>query len=559
MGIIKQVALPLGMLSVGLCACSDGDAESSSNVNPTAGMQSASMQPATMQPATMTPGASIGAGAMPEAPSTTGDGTATASPDNNSVVPPDVNVVPVGPDGSGSPEMGAGVDMQDAGATASPDGADAGIGGEVPDGTATPMAGDGEIVVTGGTENLPPIAEDKALPIVFVHGFAGSAQQYESQALRFAANGYPLDRVYAYDHNGEGFDVAGFIAGLDDVVDGALADTGASQVYLVGHSRGTFVSSTYLGTPANAAKVAKYISLDGSGCLGVPVPCIGPNQAMLPGQAHVEVSTSPESFEMQYEFLMGEAPAVVDIVQQSTPVTVSGRVLDFPANVGKDGSTLNVWEIDPATGWRVADEPLATFEIGPSGDFGPITVSPLKYYEMALTSSTSVQHFYTQRFLRDTTLFRLLSGPPDSPSRLNTNSGPGHSAMIVTRMREWMRSDVVEVSTHSPSGGDQEPANILTSGVGEANIAIHVHDDAASPGVSSLDTLSFFASQAFQSGVDLYMPASDPPDGTITLKNAPRGDSSLEQIINVPNWPSDGHLISVVFSDYPQPPLEAAP
>jgi hypothetical protein len=33
--------------------------------------------------------------------------------------------------------------------------------------------------------------DDPTLPIVFVHGFTGSAQQYETQAMRFASNGYP--------------------------------------------------------------------------------------------------------------------------------------------------------------------------------------------------------------------------------------------------------------------------------------------------------------------------------------------------------------------------------
>ena len=42
-----------------------------------------------------------------------------------------------------------------------------------------------------GVDPLPPLADDVALPIVFVHGFAGSAQQYESQKMRLVANGYP--------------------------------------------------------------------------------------------------------------------------------------------------------------------------------------------------------------------------------------------------------------------------------------------------------------------------------------------------------------------------------
>ncbi|MET0738819.1 MAG: hypothetical protein ABW035_11125, partial [Acidimicrobiales bacterium] len=57
-----------------------------------------------------------------------------------------------------------------------------------------------------GVDPLPPLPDDVALPIVFVHGFAGSAQQYESQAMRFVANGYPQDRIVAYDHDGAGTD-----------------------------------------------------------------------------------------------------------------------------------------------------------------------------------------------------------------------------------------------------------------------------------------------------------------------------------------------------------------
>lgn len=67
------------------------------------------------------------------------------------------------------------------------------------------------------------------LPIVFVHGFAGSAQQYESQAMRFAANGYPLERISAYENDGSGMDIEGFAAGLDGAIDQALAEHDAAQ------------------------------------------------------------------------------------------------------------------------------------------------------------------------------------------------------------------------------------------------------------------------------------------------------------------------------------------
>src|SRR5687768_14191475 len=74
-----------------------------------------------------------------------------------------------------------------------------------------------------GTAPLPALPDDVALPIVFVHGFAGSAQQYESQAMRFVANGYPAERIVAYDHDGAGVDIEGYVDGLDEVVDETLA------------------------------------------------------------------------------------------------------------------------------------------------------------------------------------------------------------------------------------------------------------------------------------------------------------------------------------------------
>jgi hypothetical protein len=56
----------------------------------------------------------------------------------------------------------------------------------------------------------------------------------------------------------------------------------------------------------------------------------------------------------------------------------------------------------------------------------------------------------------------------------------------------------------------------------------------------------------FQTTSDVYMPAADPPDGTITLTNLPRGDASKPQVLRFPNWASAGHLITVMFSDYAQ-------
>jgi pimeloyl-ACP methyl ester carboxylesterase len=415
-----------------------------------------------------------------------------------------------------------------------------------------------------GTDPLPPLPDDVTLPIVFAHGGAGSAQQYASQAMRFAANGYPQDRIVAYDHDGAGFDVAQFLPGLDAVVEDARTRFGADKVYLIGHSRGTLLSTQYLAVPENAAKVAKYISLDGAPCPAVDIPCITPNQEMLTGQKHVEVATSKESFVMQYKFLVDQEPKVVDIVKQKAPVVLSGRAVNFPQNTGREGARLEFWEVDRATGKRVADEPLETFDIGADGDWGPVTVNPDKYYEQVLyvPGSNRYQHFYPQRFLRSSSLERLLSGPPDSPARMNTNVGDGHVALTVIRMREWLPSDALEIETASEAGNASE-ANVITEdnvskmtavmgrSVGEP-IALYIHDDAATPGETTLEKLPWFHEQFFQAGIDVFIPGANPANGTISITNLPRGDASKPQQLNVPNWSSTEHVVTVVFSDFPQ-------
>lgn len=420
-----------------------------------------------------------------------------------------------------------------------------------------------------GTANLPDLPEEMTLPIVFVHGFAGSAAQFESQAIRFAMNGYPADRIRAFEHDGAGLNVDAFVTGLEGFVDDVLKEFKTDKVFLAGHSRGTFVSSTFLSDPARAAKVAKYVSLDGSGCMAADtagVPCIAPSQQNQPGQKHVEVATSKETFSKMFEFYVGRPADVIDIVKQPGPVSVSGRAVIFPDNVGRAGTTLEIWEIDQATGHRKGSSPLKSFSIDEQGFWGPFEASSSKYYELSLNAKDSgSQHFYSQPFLRDTKFVRLLSGNPDSESRMHINTGDGHASLTALRMREWTVDDVLQIKTHSPAGGDQDTVNGITGeagapregsmggGLSFAPIAIYFFDDTTTPGESSLSLLDWFPTQPFQTGVDVFMPATDPPDGTITLTSLPRGDASMPQVLNVANWASSDHLIMAMFSDFPQP------
>lgn len=59
---------------------------------------------------------------------------------------------------------------------------------------------------------------------------------------------------------------------------------------------------------------------------------------------------------------------------------------------------------------------------------------------------------------------------------------------------------------------------------------------------------SYFANQLFQTGVDVFMPATTPPDGRIAVRQY----ATRIQTINVPNWASSEHRINVEFNDYVQ-------
>jgi hypothetical protein len=244
-------------------------------------------------------------------------------------------------------------------------------------------------------------------------------------------------------------------------------------------------------------------------------------------------------------------------------VEIAGRAVDFPQNAGVDGATLRIWEVNPATGARKYSQPVATLVIGPSGDWGPVQINGQQYYEFELQRPDSAVELnsYYQPFMRDDYWVRLLTSRPDSGIVQNTIIGPNHAAAVVIRYREWWtthpsgQEDILQIGTVSPTRGDEPPVNILqnviSSGTIGSPVGIHVHDNPAD-GVSSLNVIPFFQTQAFQTGVDVYMPATDPADGTITFWNAPRGDTTRPQVLNTPNWASDGHRILVNFNDYVQ-------
>jgi pimeloyl-ACP methyl ester carboxylesterase len=460
--------------------------------------------------------------------------------------------------------------------------------------------------VSGGS--APVAASEPELPVVFVHGFSGSAQQYEAQALRWASNGYPkpvtgIDRLFV------GFQ----LAHLDAFIDALLAETGDSKVYVVGHSAGTAVMTSYLNSsPARAARVAKYIGIDGATNATCPggvdaggapnVPCMGiwargPTTRMvgpdhnvyLSEQGHTQSVTSPESFAAQYEFFTGEAPKTTFILpERPQDVEIAGRALNFPNNTGMDGATLELWEVSPLTGERTRSTPEEVQTVDASGNFGPWPVNGTKRYEIHVIrqapDGTRHQHFYTEPWIRSDYLLRLNISPIGSAlsEAIRVNAGPAAGASI-SRQKEWWGNndvdatnvDALHVRTSVPLVPTsffarlvcavfgplfptlcavEDLGSISTPGTAPyaASTIAMIAFDVGADGVSDTSTLVNLG--PFLSGIDAYMPApAGSPNGVVTFYlNARR--EPRDQFINTPNWPMDGdHFMSVIFREWTQP------
>jgi pimeloyl-ACP methyl ester carboxylesterase len=428
--------------------------------------------------------------------------------------------------------------------------------------------------------HVTPLPRDRAfLPVVFVHGQSGSAQQFESQILRFTSNGYPQRLLFAYEYDTG--TPTNDLERLDAFIDQVRRLTGSDRVYAVGHSRGTTVLTSYLDPatgPDGSAKVAKYVNIDGrapearpggvatigiwgewntagSGFSRSDVSAqIGPDPRAnfhFADKGHTEVATSAAAFLPLFEFLAETAPEHLDVVPASTDtVTIAGRALLFPQNEGYDGATVQVWSVDPGTGRRSQATPTASQVVGAGGDFGPVAVQRGAHYELAITrpDSPNVHHFYVEPFVRDNHHLRLLTSRPGEGVGALVPSSDDTTNLIVFRMRElWgdqgARSDQLLIDGVSVVQPHTSPRSAV-------NLVLFAFDDGDDL-VTDLGkgVIPPFDSIGFVTAVDVAIPAS--PDGSrsVPVVQTVRGGPATTTL-HVPNRPSTTHANTVLFSDW---------
>lgn len=425
--------------------------------------------------------------------------------------------------------------------------------------------------LAGGVAGASATPAPGLLPVVFVHGNSGSASQFATHAMRFTSNGYPQDLLFAfeYDTSRPHTEVEELVnAQLDAYLDAVLQASGSSQALVAAHSRGTTVMHRYLAEPNQAAKVARYVNLDGRRADAPPggVPTlavwgewnptseiVGAVNAHFDIKGHTEVATAAETFALMYEFFTGSAPRTTDVVPESPDaVTIAGRATLFPQNTGAEGTTLEVHRVDPRTGQRHGNAPMAVVPIDAGGAWGPLSIRGDATYELALVrDGGSVHHFYQAPFARSDHFVRLQTSLPGQGIAALL---PGHeatSSFVISRMREWWAGQPEGFNDRLTIDGVDvvTPATSPRQSVTIALLAYDDEDDGVSdPGKGVLPP---FGSISFLTAVDVAVPASPVPDRVVPVTMWARGEDR-PVTVNVANWPSSGHRISIAFRDHVQ-------
>ncbi|MCX5402110.1 triacylglycerol lipase [Streptomyces sp. NBC_00102] len=131
-------------------------------------------------------------------------------------------------------------------------------------------------------------------PVVFVHGYTGSASNWVTAKSVFQLNGWSSSNLFAYEYNSYGNNITN-AQGLATFVDNVKAQTGASKVAIVNHSMGGLVSQYYLKVLGGNTSVSHLASIAGanhgttyaSACL-IYTTC----QQMYPGSSFISQITS---------------------------------------------------------------------------------------------------------------------------------------------------------------------------------------------------------------------------------------------------------------------------
>ncbi|WP_433830989.1 esterase/lipase family protein [Actinoplanes sp. CA-015351] len=177
-----------------------------------------------------------------------------------------------------------------------------------------------------------PAAAAPGTPVVFVHGYTGSASNWTTAISVFRAGGYASSELFAYEYNSYGNNVTN-AQGLATYVSQVRARTGAAQVDIVNHSMGGLVSQWYLKQLGGNQYVRHLASIAGAnhgttsaGACLIYVTC----QQMYPGSSFINTLSSGDETPGSTRYGTWYSPCDGVIVPY-TSTTLSGATNNYVA------------------------------------------------------------------------------------------------------------------------------------------------------------------------------------------------------------------------------------
>ena len=375
------------------------------------------------------------------------------------------------------------------------------------------------------------------LPIVFVHGFLGSGDNWATQMQRFSSNGYCHQRMFVFDWNTINRSKATDSL-LDIFIDNVLAKTKAKQVELVGHSAGGGLCYNYLNDSVHALKVGHYVhigsnKMNAAAGKNAQVPTMNifskgdyvvRNGGEIPGAVnvtllkadHMQVATIEETFIYLYKFFNNsQSPKTTAIISPDNPyssVGLSGKGLTLGENIPLSLDSFNVYLFDPLTGKRNLIERNKSSKgaytgwtkFSDDGSFG-FNISTRSYFEFEVRPKNGRTIYYFFEPLKRTNKAVYLRVFPSSGMIAGVlNLIPSDSSQTVLVIfssnnaiiagRDTLAIDSIPLSTQTLA-----PAS-------KTMIATFLFDD-KSDGVSSYNAIKTFASLPFLGSADIRIPA----------------------------------------------------
>ena len=373
-------------------------------------------------------------------------------------------------------------------------------------------------------QRKPVDCDPSVKPIVYVHGFLGSGDNWALQSQRFEANGYCADRLSAFDWNS--LDRKSSPDSLLELhIRSVLQRSGARQVDLVGHSAGGGLCARFLSKPERAALVAHYVHI-GSGPLpslpgGVPTlniyssgDRVAARAADVPGATnlrqsqtdHLEVVSSEESFRGIMEFLQAGRKVRFDF---STPsvVEVSGKAVVLGENTPLIDCPVEAWVHDAKTGKRIGQSPAWSGRTDAQGRWGGLKAKPGAHYEFVIRPAAGrVVHYFQEPFRYHNRLLYLRALPSTGMAAALLSGLPRDTASAALAVFTANRAVVTGRDTLSCNGF---PLSVQSLTPPEKTCIAMFLFDQGGDRKGEGKPMPMFAAAPFMNGADLMMAAHD--------------------------------------------------